>query len=723
MNGLDRLALILWMGARNVALHKVKSFVVGGILFFGTLLLVVGGSLLLSVQDSMERSVTSSLSGQAQLYSADAKDDLALFPGGTMGSMDIGEISDFRGVHDTLLAVPGVVDVVPMGITDAIVLQGTELDRLIDRLRAATVVGDRVEVAMLSTELGTIAQSLEGDIQAAQAASADPAVQDAEIEILRRVGDPAFWAGLESEPEQALTFLESQVAPLGSDGKALYLRLIGTNLDQFEACFDRFRVVDGAQVPAGEPGLLISKRFYETQLKNPIAQVFDEVRQARDEGRTIADDPLLQEEVRRNVQQRKRVLFQVGPGDVDAVREGLMAAMPGSSGDLDTLLQRFLALDDANFDARYDTFYALIAPRIRLYDLPIGETVTLRSFTRSGYARAANVVLHGTFTFEGLERADLASVNHLVDLTTFRLLYGSMSDEQRAELADIRAEAGVGDVSRDDAEAALFGGGAPVVMQAVSEPAPAPAPAPGSAPQPTPAVSEAVAPLVSEAAPAPAPKVRPVPAAVVSSAEGREHPDHTLDDGLVLNAAVVLDPDDAPSLSTLQAALDAEGLEVQVVDWKQAAGLIGQLVTVLQVVLWVGVLVVFIVAMAIINNTMMMSVMERTQEVGTLRAIGTSRAMVVGIFMVETLVLGLIAGALGAGVGLAVVGVLHAVGIPAAADILVLVFAGPRLYPVVSSPWVLQSIGLVVLVALVSALQPTLLAARTSPAVAMSPKE
>ncbi len=718
MSGLDRLALILWMGARNVALHRVKSSVVGGILFFGTLLLVVGGSLLLSVQDSMERSITSSLSGQAQLYAADAKDDLALFPGGTMGSMDIGEISDFRAVHDTLLAVPGVVDVVPMGITDAIVLQGTELDRLIDRLRAATVVGDRAEVALLSEELTTIAHALEGDIQAARAASADPAVQDAGIDILRRVEDPAFWAGLESDPEQALTFLESQLAPLGSDGKALYLRLIGTNLAQFEACFDRFRIVDGAQAPAGEPGLLISKRFYETQLKNPVAQVFDQVRQARDEGRTIADDPLLQEEVRRNVQQRKRVLFQVGPGDVDDVREGLMAAMPGSSGDLDTLLQRFLELDDVNFDARYDAFYALIAPRIRLYDLPIGETVTLRSFTRSGYARAANVVLRGTFTFEGLERADLASVNHLVDLTTFRSLYGSMSDEQRAELADIRAEAGVGDLSRDDAEAALFGGGAPVVMQAVLEPAPAPE----TAPQPAPAsVNEVMAPPVSEAAAVPAP--RPAPAEVVSSAEGREHPDHTLDDGLVLNAAVVLDPDDAPSLSALQAALDAQGLGVQVVDWKQAAGLIGQLVTVLQVVLWVGVLVVFIVAMAIINNTMMMSVMERTQEVGTLRAIGTSRAMVVGIFMVETLVLGLFAGALGAATGMAVVLGLHAVGIPAVADILVLVFAGPRLYPVVSSAWVLQGIGLVVLVALVSALQPTLLAARTSPAVAMAPKE
>ncbi len=708
MNRLDRLALLLRLGARNVILHRVKSLVVGGILFFGTVLLVVGGALVGSVRDSMERSVTSSLSGQAQVYARDAKDDLSLFPSGTMGSMDIGEIPDFRAVHDTLLAVPGVLDVVPMGITDAIVLQGTELDRLLDRLRAAVEAGRADEVAMLAEEIRTIADALEEDTRKAQAASADPSKEDAEIADLRRVAEPAFWEGLASDPEGTLTFLESRVVPLGADGKALYLRLIGTDLTLFEASFDRFRIVDGTTVPAGKPGLLVTRTFYETQVKNPVARVFDAVREARDEGRTIVEDSLLQEEIRRNVRQRNRVLFQIEPGDVEAVRQGLLEAMPGATGELDALLDRFLLVDDATFDARYEVFYRVIAPRIRLYDLPIGEPVTLRTFTRSGYARAANVPLWGTFTFDGLERADLASVNHLVDLTTFRSLYGSMSADQQAELNEIRASAGVGDVTRDDAESALFGGdpSALVLDASVADADPGPAGEPVGEPMPAPAA-------------APVPIVEPLPEPVAPSA----HRTHPIDDGLVLNAAVVLDPDARPSLADLQAALDARDLGVQVVDWKKAAGLIGQLVTVLQVVLGVGVAVILIVAMAIINNTMMMSVMERTQEVGTLRAIGTRRSTVVGIFMAETLLLGLVAGGLGAAVGLAVVGVLHAVGIPAVADILVLVFAGPRLHPAVSVPGVLVGILAVVAVALLSALQPTLLAARTSPAVAMSPKE
>ncbi|MBN1335481.1 MAG: FtsX-like permease family protein [Deltaproteobacteria bacterium] len=685
MTRLDRIALLLWMGVRNVFAHKVKSLLVGGILFFGTVLIVVGGSLLGSVQASMERSVTSSLSGHAQVYAKDAKDALSLFPSGPMGSMDVGEIPDFHAVRETLVAMPGVLDVVPMGILDAIVLQGTELDRLLDRLRDAVAGGRSDEVSLLTWELQNIASGLERDLLAVRTASADPSKEDAEIADLRRVQDPAFWADLAADPESGLTFLESRVAPLGSDGKALYLRLIGTDLSRFEANFDRFRIVDGSRVPAGSPGLLVTKRFYETQVKNAVARGFDTIREARRAGRTLAEDPLLQEEVRRNVRQRRRVLYQIRPDEAEAVRAELLEVLPGASGDLDAILETFLQVDDANFEVRHEVFYRAIAPRIRLYDLAIGDTITLRSFTRSGYARAANVTLYGTFEFQGLERADLTSVNHLVDLTTFRSLYGSMSAGQQAELADIRASVGVDDVARDEAEAALFGGDPNDLVVAPE----------------------------AEAAPTDTPPtwVRDVPPAS--------------DDGPVLNAAVVLDPGSSErlSVSDLQAELDARDLGVQVVDWKRAAGLIGQLVTVLQVVLWVGVAIVFIVAMAIVNNTMMMSVMERVQEVGTLRAIGTQRRAVVGIFLVETAILGLVAGVAGAGVGLALVAGLHAVGIPAVADILVLVFAGPSLHPTLSLAGLVEGILLVLVVALVSAFQPTLLAARTSPAVAMSPKE
>lgn len=142
------LVLIAWLAVRNLVLHRVKSFVVGGILFFGTFLLVVGGSVVTTLQGTLERSITSSLAGHIQLYDQDARDTLALFPSGSPGTADVGEIPDFQPVHDVALGVPNVRDVVPMGLLNAIVLGETETDRLVSHLRRALDAdpGDRKSV-------------------------------------------------------------------------------------------------------------------------------------------------------------------------------------------------------------------------------------------------------------------------------------------------------------------------------------------------------------------------------------------------------------------------------------------------------------------------------------------------------------------------------------------------------------------------------------------------
>ncbi len=52
----------------------------------------------------------------------------------------------------------------------------------------------------------------------------------------------------------------------------------------------------------------------------------------------------------------------------------------------------------------------------------------------------------------------------------------------------------------------------------------------------------------------------------------------------------------------------------------------------------------FIVAVAVIMSTMVMAVMERTREIGTLRAIGASRRLILGTLLAEILFLSLIGG-------------------------------------------------------------------------------
>jgi ABC-type lipoprotein release transport system permease subunit len=715
---MSRVSLLVWMGIRNLFLHRIRSLVVGTLLVFASFLVVFGAALVSSVKVTMEKSITSSLAGEIQLYDAQAKDKLALFPSGAPSSMDYGEIPDFRALRETVMAVPGVKEVVPMGLTNALVFGGTEVDRVLERLRAAVrtdvvlvsedapPTGNSTSVTLLSEQVRQIALGLESDVHNTLVASADPSVQQAQLDDLEKVRSKDFWDGLSGNPEQTLLFLESHIAPLASDGRTLYMRLIGTDLVRFGRAFDRFHVVDGTMVPEGRRGLLLSKRFYETQVKNEVAHGLDEIRDGRVQGRSIQSDTLLQERVRRNIREYRRVLFEIAPDQVEGLASELRTTMPGSSGDLSTLFQAFLDTSDADFDSRYAFFYDHVAPRIRLYDVPVGDTVTLRGFTKTGYARASNVKLYGTFQFSGLETSDLAGANQLVDLITFRDLYGRMSPEQQAELAGIRKSAGVEDLSRENAESELFGGGGGLETAA------------STASGPTVDASRAALTETTRSA-------QSIRSDVATTGDDHRYTEAEMDDGLVLDAAVILDPE-LPvhrALPAIRAALAQDGLDIQAVDWKQAAGLIGQLITVIQAVIYTGIVIIFLVALAVINNTMMMSAMERTQEIGTMRAIGSPRSFVVGMLVLETSLLGLAAGGLGTLLGAALVALLGRIGIPATADILVLLFAGPRLYPVFSAGNLVFGLTVVVAFAVLSALQPTLLAARVSPVVAMAQKD
>jgi hypothetical protein len=257
----------------------------------------------------------------------------------------------------------------------------------------------------------------------------------------------------------ALDFLDSAVAPQSQDGRLLYLRIIGTDPEEFRQSFDRFYIADGTPIPPGQRGFLFSKRTYEKLIKNLVARELDDIHeQVHDKHEVIADEPLIQAQIERLSRQYPRIVFQLSPDDAKAIEAGLRAKFPDEQGGLNELVSRLLKVDDATLDANYALFYELIAPRIKLYDIPVGDTITLRAYTKAGYVRSVNLPVYGTFEFQGLETSDLASATNLTDLVTFRELYGKMSASQQAELKDIAASVGAKDVSRENAEAELFGG-------------------------------------------------------------------------------------------------------------------------------------------------------------------------------------------------------------------------------------------------------------------------
>ncbi len=70
---IDTFGVVAQIAFRNLFASRLKTVIVGGIIFFGALLVVVGNSLLDSLDASMSRSVIGSVAGHIQVYSVEVE--------------------------------------------------------------------------------------------------------------------------------------------------------------------------------------------------------------------------------------------------------------------------------------------------------------------------------------------------------------------------------------------------------------------------------------------------------------------------------------------------------------------------------------------------------------------------------------------------------------------------------------------------------------------------
>ena len=169
----------------------------------------------------------------------------------------------------------------------------------------------------------------------------------------------------------------------------------------------------------------------------------------------------------------------------------------------------------------------------------------------------------------------------------------------------------------------------------------------------------------------------------------------------------------------LNAFFEEEGIAATAWNWEQAAGPFATTADVVRVVFNVAIVIVGVVAAIIIMNTLVISVIERTGEIGTMRALGAQRFFVWRLFFVESLVITGLFGAIGIGIGSAVVGALNVIGIPATTTFLEVLFAGPELRPVLSASTLLGSVAVVALIAVLSHIYPVSVALKVQPVRAM----
>ena len=97
------------------------------------------------------------------------------------------------------------------------------------------------------------------------------------------------------------------------------------------------------------------------------------------------------------------------------------------------------------------------------------------------------------------------------------------------------------------------------------------------------------------------------------------------------------------TIRQLNSSFKKASIPVEAVNWRAAAGATASYLYFLRLILNIGVIIILLSGFIIINNTLSIHVIDRTQEIGSMRAIGAKKSFIALLFLSETLVLTLLA--------------------------------------------------------------------------------
>lgn len=168
-------------------------------------------------------------------------------------------------------------------------------------------------------------------------------------------------------------------------------------------------------------------------------------------------------------------------------------------------------------------------------------------------------------------------------------------------------------------------------------------------------------------------------------------------------------------LATFNQALRDAGLGVRAVTWKKALGPVGSMAVLIKGALFVFVSLLFLVAVLIIINTLTMAALERTAEIGMMRAIGAHKGFIARMFLAETAVLAFTFGGAGIAAGGLVIELFAALKLTSDNDMLQLFYGGDTFRPLIEGGDILLAMVQLSLVTVAAVVYPLVLARGVKP--------
>jgi putative ABC transport system permease protein len=176
-------------------------------------------------------------------------------------------------------------------------------------------------------------------------------------------------------------------------------------------------------------------------------------------------------------------------------------------------------------------------------------------------------------------------------------------------------------------------------------------------------------------------------------------------------------------LDKAMAAVAARGdLNIKVSRWDEASGFFARIASALQAFIYLATALIFLVVIFIFMNTLIISIIERTSEIGTMRAVGAERRFVRRLFLTETLILNTFFSLAAMVVALVLLLALKPAGMPLPDTISQFLIGGGNLPLHLSVLPFIQALVIVIAASAIATLYPIRVATAISPLRAMSDK-
>ena len=173
-------------------------------------------------------------------------------------------------------------------------------------------------------------------------------------------------------------------------------------------------------------------------------------------------------------------------------------------------------------------------------------------------------------------------------------------------------------------------------------------------------------------------------------------------------------------IQELQDGYAASGAHLRVSDWRHTAGFSALYVYWIRIIFNIGFFIAIFGGMLLIINALVISVIERTGEIGTMRALGASKGFVRKLFLAETMMLMMAYGLAGIAAGGIASVAIGSSGIRISNSFLATLFGSHTLDPVLTVGGILYHVAIAALIGAVGWVYPVRLALRIQPVRAIA---